>query len=100
MPVNFNSSPVTNTTPLRISFNDAHGNMVATLDSDEAKVLTITFTSIVLHNPPNPPVMRNQNPPAAITVHPGNVAFVEMGPGGAVVLNYAMPNQANNQIVF
>ena len=100
MPVNFNSSPVTNTTPLRISFNDMHGNMVATLDPDEAQVLTITFSSIAKHNPPHPPVVRHENPPVAIAINPGNIVFVEDGPAGALYLNYAMPNQANNRIVY
>ena len=96
--VNLQSTPITNTLAVRASLLH-NGNIVATLDPDEAKVLTLVFEQVMLVNPPHPPVVRTQNPAVPVAVVPGNVAYLQAG-GGGVVLHYVLPNSPEHTVQF
>jgi hypothetical protein len=85
--VNLNSIPTSNTLAVRVALARA-GNIVASLDPGYANTLTVSFDQVILINPGNPPQVRNQNPAVAVTVSPGNVAFLQTVPNG-VALKYS-----------
>lgn len=98
MPVNLQSVPVTNTTDVRIALMH-NGVITAALDPGDAQTLTTTFNQIGLFNPGHQPRIRNQNPPAAVAVQPGNLAYVSTG-AGAVLLQYAPPGGQEQTVTF
>lgn len=98
MAVTLQSTPTTNTCAVQIAFLNA-GAMVASLPPGGAQTLTITFDQIGLFNPPHPPVIRTQNPVAALAVPVGDIAYVSTS-GGATLLKHAPPNGVEQTIRF
>lgn len=96
--VNLNSVPTTNTSALRISLLNA-GNIVTSLDPDEARVLTTSFDQVLLVNPGLPPVIRIQNPAGVVTTaSPGNIAYFTTV--GGTALHFAIPGQQETVVSF
>ena len=81
MAVTLGSVPTSNGCATRISFL-SNRVIVASLDSEDAENLNITFDSIMLVNPPHLPVALRQQPQANIIVNPGNIGIVESVAGG------------------
>lgn len=96
--VNLQSTPITNTLAVRAALLN-QGAIVATLDPGETEVLTLVFNQVMLVNPGHPPVVRNQNPVANVSVTPGNLAYLRAG-GGGVALNYGPPNGPERTVQF
>lgn len=99
--VNSNSIPTTNSLPYRVSFLRA-GAIQETLEPGEAKPLTISFDSLMVVNPPAPPVVRKQNPLRDVNVPAGNVAFLSAGAAGTgtIKYSYAMPGDQETVVLF
>jgi hypothetical protein len=99
MSVSLQSTPIANKTDLRIGFFNGP-KLLKSIDPDDAEVLTITFDTITLFNPPNSPVARAQNPGHPNrTVPPGEIAFVTTQ-GGQTLLHHAAPNSPEQIIRF
>ena len=96
--IDLNSIPTSNTLNFRVSLLRG-GHIVATLDAGDARTLDVRFDQVMLVNPGHPPVVRNQNPAAAVGVHPGNIAFFETVANG-LDLNYSMPGGPANVVHF
>ena len=98
MPVNLQSTPVTNSCNTRLTLLQG-GLIVATMDPGNAQTLTLTFDQVGLYNPPNPPIFRTQNPNVAIAVVPGNLGYFSNTPAG-VAFQYAVPGGQQQTVNF
>ncbi|HAT12397.1 MAG TPA: hypothetical protein DCS91_01240 [Microcoleaceae bacterium UBA11344] len=97
--VNSYSVPTTNSLAYRVSFL-LRGVIQASLEPGEAQTLNISFDSLMLVNPPAAPRVVYQNPPAAITVSPGSVAFLSADAAGSIKYSYAMPEEQETVVLF
>jgi hypothetical protein len=98
MAVTLTQIPVSNTCNYRVALM-LGGNILASIDAGEATVLSnLVFDQIGLYNPPNPPVIRTQNPNVPITVGVGSVAYVSCS--GGTTFHYAAPNGPDNTVTF
>jgi hypothetical protein len=102
MAVFFQSTPTSNTLAVNISIM-LNGYIVANIPAGQARVLTTGCDAIMLINPGLPPVVRNQNPVAAININPGNIAYISNTagpPGPATLLQFAPPNGVQTTVRF
>jgi len=98
MPIDLESTPVTNSLNVRITLMQ-NGTIRATLEPEEAKTLSLRFDQVGQYNPGHPPVVRMQNPNVGVTVSPGHVGYFSIAPG-AVLFHYARPGQQEITVRF
>jgi hypothetical protein len=102
MAVFFQSTPTTNTLAVNVSL-PLNGAIVANIPAGDAQLLTTGCDAIMLVNPGLPPVVRNQNPVAAININPGNVAYISNTagpPGPATLVQFGPPNGVQTTVRF
>ncbi len=97
MPVNLQSTPITNNCGVGLTLQLA-GNPVAGLAAGQASFMTLTFDEVLLANAVVPYPF-TQIPNVGVQVVPGNVAVLEQNTAG-VRLQYGVPGGVMQRVQF